>query len=238
MSQYTPPGQYPPQQYVPVQKTSGLAVGALVCGIVGFVIPPVGLVGLVLGIVALSKRRSPTEPGKGQAIAGVVCGGLSLLMLPCLISILLPSLNRARESASRIKCASNMKQIGLALKMYANDDPRTYKFPADLALLAKTQDLGLQAFVCPSSEDTIPTGSTLGELQTQLKHGSGCCSYIYVPGFTDNASPDVILLYEPLTNHDKDGANFLYADGHVDWIPKAQAESIIRQITSGQNPPK
>lgn len=45
----------------------------------------------------------------------VVIGIIALL-----ISILLPTLNSARESANRIKCAANLRQIGTGLQLYAS----------------------------------------------------------------------------------------------------------------------
>ena len=51
----------------------------------------------------------------------VVIGIIALL-----ISILLPSLNRARETANRIKCASNLRQIGQAIQLYANENKGAY----------------------------------------------------------------------------------------------------------------
>jgi len=47
-------------------------------------------------------------------------------VIAVLISILLPSLNRARETANRIKCASNLRQIGQAILLYGNSNLLSY----------------------------------------------------------------------------------------------------------------
>lgn len=60
---------------------------------------------------------------------GAPCAGFTLVQLLVvigligfLISIMIPSLCKSRESANRVKCQSNLSQLGRALLLYANEN--------------------------------------------------------------------------------------------------------------------
>ena len=44
-----------------------------------------------------------------------------IAIIALLVSILLPSLNKAKEMARAVVCANNLKNLGLGLQFYAND---------------------------------------------------------------------------------------------------------------------
>lgn len=50
-------------------------------------------------------------------------------LIAILIGLLLPSLKRARESAYRVKCSSNLRQIVAGLLMYANENSGWFPSP-------------------------------------------------------------------------------------------------------------
>jgi prepilin-type N-terminal cleavage/methylation domain-containing protein/prepilin-type processing-associated H-X9-DG protein len=60
-------------------------------------------------------------------------------IISLLISILLPSLSKAREQAKQVKCVSNMRQIGVAMCNYFLDEKEWFPF-------GKRNELGLHGF--------------------------------------------------------------------------------------------
>jgi len=62
-------------------RLDGMAVSAMVCGIVGLFMPIVGIVALILGIKSNDRivNSNGLFTGRPMAIAGIVCGSLALL---------------------------------------------------------------------------------------------------------------------------------------------------------------
>jgi hypothetical protein len=112
----------------------GWATAALVTGILSFCMPPLGLIAITCGVVALVKvSNRPSEyGGKGLAIAGITTGGIGLVLIffwAVVVAIMLPSLARARELSKRSVCQANLKGIGTACYTYANENQDFWPMP-------------------------------------------------------------------------------------------------------------
>ena len=95
------------------RRRKGLAVASLTLGILS--LPTLGLVGfgallsIILGVAALVKLRDHPEQyeGKGLAIAGIVCGAASVVLMPVVLgvgaAILIPTILRARVASKRAR---------------------------------------------------------------------------------------------------------------------------------------
>jgi prepilin-type N-terminal cleavage/methylation domain-containing protein/prepilin-type processing-associated H-X9-DG protein len=127
----------------------------------------------------------------------VVIGIIALL-----IAILLPTLKKAKESANRTKCASNMRQIILGCMMYSSDDKgKFYGFPRDPTLgandswyvlhpwptstgVAAGLPYGttiyvrdLKTFICPSTDNRVDTPDHLRDSAISPSDAAGRHSY-------------------------------------------------------------
>ncbi len=216
--------------------TSKLAVASLVLGIVSLVtmcfIPLVpGALALAMGIMAMPRTGPMKLNGRGLAIAGIATGSVGLVLSLLSLSITLPLLQHGQESSNRANCASNMKLIGMALRQKALADGL---YPSDLeALMTAAPELTHDHMVCPSSsrERSARTGQP-------LLLGDTLSYYYIADGLDSDAPAGTVLMYEVVENHDRKGANFLFSDGSVRFVPQTEARVMIDQLQKGINPPQ
>src|SRR5688500_14768972 len=88
-------------------------------------------------------------------------------IIAVVIAILLPVLGAARESAKRIKCMSNLRQINTAFFMYANEN----KFH-----LPRSAPQGTSTGLAPKPHDWVHWNYNRDIKQSAIAR--------YVPGFT------------------------------------------------------
>jgi hypothetical protein len=90
-----------------VPGTNGLAIAALVCGIVGL-FPVAAVFAVVLGIVALNQLRERVQRGRGMAIAGIVLGTLALVGWVILFVVAVATSEPERNASGQVTAASTV----------------------------------------------------------------------------------------------------------------------------------
>jgi len=135
-----------------------------------------------------------------------------IAIIAILAAILLPVLAIAREKGKRISCASNLKNVGMALRLYSNDSDDY--FPPDdnaaglTALVALDHIKSLKLFTCPSTKTERERSPVLTDAHLD---------YVYKGGFSEkDCGAETGLAADRATtpNHTHFG-NVLFGDGHV-----------------------
>ena len=132
---------------VPATKTSGAAIASMVLGILSLFCSIITAIpALICGAIALVKinKSQGRLAGQGQAIAGLVLGGIGVMIMPILAAMVIPVFSVARGKAQETQCMSNVKQISVAWEMY---ELETGKPPRSLADLEKVSP-GIAGLKC------------------------------------------------------------------------------------------
>ena len=219
-------------QFSEPAKTSGLAIASIICGALGLVFCILASpVGLILGIMAKNqiKKSEGRIQGSGLATAGIIVscvtfifGGVATVAI--LSGAMLPSLAKAKQKAQTINCVNNMKQLGLAARLYAGDNNN--KLPASKNwsdLLSPTVG-SPKVFVCP----TDPTHRSSYAFNAKLSEKN-----------LNEVNPQTVLFFESdgdwnssggpedmVTNRHGSRLVICFADGSVKQIRSADVDTL------------
>lgn len=165
---------------------------------------PILLLPAVLGVVRLKKWIVH------RWLKSFVTVSVSLVILILSVGLGLPLWGRHDPYPPRLTCANNLKQIGLALHLYANENNDT--FPPSLLDLYPEYLNSTQVFYCP--------GEHYRKIRKRIIYPKtfdpSKIGYTYIPGLTEKSSPDSILAQDKSPNNHKGKyINILYVDGQV-----------------------
>ena len=104
-------------------------------------------------------KRARNRPAKRRAAAAQRSNNWTL-GIGILAGILLPALAKAKEKAHRITCVSNLKQVGVAIQMYADENENTLLLGAAAYMIsandeARTTVAGMVERITPEFPDSV-----------------------------------------------------------------------------------
>jgi prepilin-type processing-associated H-X9-DG protein len=192
---------------------------------------------------AQSRSKPPAMPV--WAIVLIVCGVLAIPTLAIMAGLLLPALARAKQKAVAINCMSNLKQVGLAFRLWEGDHGDQFQFNVStnkggtLELCSPgTDGFDQNAWVhfqVMSNELSNPRilacpGDTTKQAATDFIHLNALnVTYLVHSGTNiDDAHPQTVLAICPIHR------NVLYADGSVQRVSAQQMRKIMESVAQPQ----
>lgn len=219
------------QQQFPA-KTSGLAIASLILGICSFCTLGIGgVIGLILGIVAMSAIRKSAGrlTGNGLAIAGIIVSCVSFLfVIAQLMGILLPAITRVKTQAMSVMSQNNLKQLSVAAIIYSEDNdgelPPSESWPEALRPYYQSEKL-LQSPFNPEAGRAYAMNANLDGLNMREMEQPSMVVLFFECRFGSPAGGGRELLPEqPRSRVDYQIA---FLDGHVERVRQERLDELI-----------
>jgi prepilin-type processing-associated H-X9-DG protein len=165
---------------------------------------------------------APTSPPR--AILKPLLFILAVMAVPAVIFV---GARLVKPAYEKWACETNLKQIAAAVSQYSADHHGQY--PDSFRTMLLHSSISASAFICPATNQSPANGEDADKRAADLTRDH--ISYTYLGGTYSGATvkPGSVLAYEPLSNHG-DGLHVLYGDGHVAWIPAADADAFLQSV--------
>jgi prepilin-type processing-associated H-X9-DG protein len=209
-------------------KTCGLAIASLVCGCVSLLCGLfAALPGLILGIVGLRKinRSGGTLGGKNFAIAGICVSSVFLVLYIFIIAaIVIPSFITAHDYGRAAGCFNNLKQLGAAMKLYAEDNEGKLPDAARWCDAIEKHVSEKNILQCRTTGKCYLFNRNLGGIELSRVANADRTVLLFEGNGDRNASGIATDL--PATQAHRGGNNVLFVDGHVERIPPQRYKQL------------
>ncbi len=129
--------------------------------------------------------------------------------------------------APQALCKNDLKQIGIALHVYAAD--HVGQFPREERPVEAFWELlpgylnTARVFVCPGAKADVEAWERTEELTEET------CSYGWVAGLGTDSPGDFILAFDKSPDHHGGGRNVLFVDGHVEFMKEDEFQKKMVQ---------
>jgi Domain of unknown function (DUF4190)/GYF domain 2 len=166
---------------------NGLATASVVLGVVSFFGCSIlsGIPAIVTGHIARNRAvKFGQTRNASMALSGLIMGYISIALVPIMAGLLLPALAKAKAKAQELNCATQIKQIGLAARVWAND--HNEKFPPDFLSMSNELSNPL-LLICPADRSRSKATSW-------SEFGPENVTYEYLePGLSANSPKTVVF---------------------------------------------